>query len=495
MAFIQINKRFWGMSETDTLLSPWQCVFSDGLDGYSNPEYIKLAREIKNVISTWSDLPTTWIEDTQSNVWIFWANGNIYSTATGNIVYTMSGNEDIVNAIKIGTKYIRAYKGSANTLKLASIEIANTGVGVWAWNTFVTENYGSFTPALPTFQIGDWFAPLINDWEDFLYFGCWNRVYLAQYPTLPFFESMLTFEDQIVWLTKNGSVINIYLRNGRKYFWDWFSETTLWSVDLGVNIRFVYNTKNYDYVVAWAFSPIYASLYISQWQDFQLLRSWKFFNVWVFPNHKFAYSSDSPYGNNVMAIDKSHVFLFDEDYWAIQSYGNIVQWLPKAFVNEFARASSGKAINQCWLLACPQKQPNILYVGVEDEDWNCFVDSYFTDVSYNNTYQLSWYQITQKYDFWVAIQNKTVKFAVRCDTPEWTSISLEYRVDGDGDFFPLHVFSGSEKWHLLSQWIMNTARMTSFYEIQFRITLTTEDKNITPKLYNILMEYDQIWAR
>jgi hypothetical protein len=42
----------------------------------------------------------------------------------------MSGNEDIVNAIKIGTKYIRAYKGSANTLKLASIEIANTGVGV-----------------------------------------------------------------------------------------------------------------------------------------------------------------------------------------------------------------------------------------------------------------------------------------------------------------------------------------------------------------------------
>ena len=504
---ILINKWYGWMSEANTLTTPWQFVYTSNVDGKSEPEFLQLNLRAQPLVNTWSWIPTSFIEDygTFGDWFVFCDNWTIYSTTSWNLVYTMTGNKPIYNAISFGAtnapwwnKYLWFYEDGW-MIKMASIDRANADVISWAWD--VTENYWVFTPALPFHTLpaqGIFWEPYclaVNNSEDFLYFSTANQVYMGIFSQLPFFEKMLEFEDQIVWLTTNWPSINIYLRNGKKYIWDWFSETYDTDCDLWTNILYAYNNKNYDYIVAGNAGE--TQLYTSQWQSFQLLKSTRFTRTLPFPLTKFNYDlTSSRFWNFSMATDKSNLFLFNWWEWEIEAMGNLINWLPK-WSNHITNVSGNWFwIDNIWLFFCPRWRPNTLYFWHLDTNWNYWLSEIHTDRTRASTnwvfgYTDSGYVITQKFDFWIPMENRAIEYQFRHDIFSNTSITIDYSIDW-WPFQNLVVISDINNPDLpkKSRVLQSTAGVP-FYEISYRITLQSSDLTKSPRLYSMFATYEQ----
>ena len=441
MQYININKFYWWMSESDAYTSDSMSAYQFGVDGRSQPEVLKLNKKIDQDFSTWTNLMFRkvaldfWINDV---FFVFWENWQVYDKNWVN-VYTLPWNHNIYNAIKFWESIIFFYEESSQ-LKLWQVPVMSWNTPDW-WN--VTAPFG-IDENLNPFAVNIWFGfspycVAINDQEDILYFIWWNSVYSALISQLPLIKKSLVLESQVVWLTKQGSQYSVYLSAWRKYFRDWFSEQNDWYIDIWERIRYVKDARNYDYVVTWIGSPIYSKLYLSQWQSFQPVKKASQILIDWFLEFKHAYDIFSPYWNDSIWIDESNAYISNWDSRWIEAFWNRIQWLPQWTSLEFA----WEQFQDIWAIWYNTIWERV-YFTYKNVEWDAFVSF----IEYWNTltpkYQLEWHYYTKKYVMWVNKIRQPL-LEMRYETPENTQIEVYVSTDWDGNYELLKTISDDQK--------------------------------------------------
>ncbi len=483
MPALTINKFYGGMSESVSYTSDSMSAYQENVDGKSQPEVLKLQRWIVEQNTTWTSLWNVFITDRRNNapwfIYSLWENGEVY-LVWWSLEFTFPWNPTIYNSILFWDNVISFYEDSGS-LKLAQTNInANWSID----RASTTLDYG-INEDLTQFEVlldkYDPYCVARNDSEDILYFVWWNTVYSWLITQLPLFKVGIVFEDQVVWLTKSWTQYNVYLQNWRKYFRDGFSEQHDGYVDLWENIRYVKETKNYDYIVAWFGAADYSRMYISQWQSFQLVNRAKFVIDWSDVEWKGAYDIFNRYGNSTIAVDESNIYITNLNNRWIEAFGNRIQWLPQGTTMEVANED----YFDFWALFT-STFANTLYFSYRNNDWNCFIASLPYFETLNPDYQLEGKYITKKYVMWVRRVRQTY-VEVRYDADDDTFIDLYVATDWSPNFELLKTFT----WDSKNIKISSPDKIRVWYEFEYKIVLRSNDVDKTPKLYSMQITYEQ----
>lgn len=465
------------MTDSDVVGNQNQYSYGEWVDGKTYPDWLRLARK-----SEWSEINTdnNLMFCHYDDYFYFWENGKVYNNAGANI-YTLPWNFPIRNCVRFGDNFLMFYN-TGNAIRIARCPFLwlspdFTAVTVQRW---IDE---ALSPFQATFSSAVWpYCQYINDSEDVLFFIAGNSAYRIIVTTAPFIQKGVVFEDQCVWITKNWSQITIYLSKGKKYFWDWFSKQHDWYVETGENIRYVQDTRNYDYIIAWNNASIYSKLYISQWQDFQLVKKWAFTVDWFTEKRKHAYWMEGRYGNFCIWIDEDNVYLScDWQDRSIEWMGNKIVWFPKSTTTEYYNDNI-LDWGMIW-----RKDNWDMWFSYKDINWDAKISEIQTFRTNSPKYVEQWTLYTQKFSMqWE--RNRMKIWKIRCDTPAWTSISLYQSIDWSQNYQLIRTITATDK----DEKIYSVPTSLPFYEIQLKIVMTTSNESITPILYSIRWENEQI---
>ena len=478
MPNLLINNFYGWMWDDDFALWQGQYNFSDSLDVKTKPEGFTLQREVENITTTGVSLMTCNIDD----FYCFGENWDWYDL-DGNNFLNLPGGHDILNAIKFMWDIVLFYN-QWSTIRLARVPWPSP-YSFWSVDINYYKQDASSFP-LPNFvwSYTEWpYCPSINDSEDSLYFAIWNTVYyiLASLPTVV--NVGIVLEEQVVWLSRNWSLYQVYLVTWRKYFWDWFSEEHDWYVDLWMPILYMQTAKNLDNIVARPFWPPWASkLFISQWQNFTYLREGKKVVDGIQERFKFWYGQEYFYWNFNIAYNQDSYFMINDEEWWIESIGKKINWLPQAISLDF----SGYSRIGClwnWFRNVYDK------IRFSYDDWsNVWIATISYDTINTKTYQNSGVMYTRKYMPNLGQQWRVIEYIIHCQTPVWTKIKFYHSVDWSNNYELVSDISWIDKKNRK----FSLPSSKDFYEIQFKIELEPTNTNVTPIFYTLNMRYEQI---
>lgn len=389
---LTINQRFWWMTDSDVVWWSNQYSYGQWVDGKTYPDRLTLARKSEwSIVWTWTHLMFAQYDES----FYFGEWGRVYNNA-GTNVYTLPWNFPIRNVIKFGDNFLMFYS-TWNAIRIARCPFVWSSPDFWSVTVqrWVDE---LLAPFQATYNTAVWpYCVAINDSEDILYFIAWQNVYRVLVTTAPFIEVWLRLEDDCVWLTKSWSQITVYLSRGKKYFWDGFSLQHDGYVELGEQIRYVQDTRNYDYMVSWSASSIYSKMYISQGQDFQLVRRWSFTLDWANEYWKAWYWMTGRYWNFCIWVDEDNVVASCDDQRTIESLWNRVVWLPKATSVDYYNddvVSFGMVRRKQWQFSAWD-----FWFSYKDINWNAYIDTIQTFRTATPKYNSEWLLFTQKFNF------------------------------------------------------------------------------------------------
>lgn len=488
---ILINNRRGWIAESDSLMREWDCAYMHNLDGRSEPSCLKLNWEVrKPVYNTWSWL---WIAIIDSYVWC--DNWEVYVlwwwlqyTAPWQILWV---TKFLIKDPTYRRVYLCFYRVWANILSLV-VPILPNGTAVWwsvvTWYWLVYDTITNTTIPFSVATTND--SIYIINYEDyFLYFSVWDSVYVMnqEFTTAVNgrMELYLKLESDVKWLTRSWYTINIYLYNWLKYFRQWVWNTiTSWSIDLWAKrIQWVWEWKNFDYIVGVWFTGQSNCLFVSQWQDIQLLKEWNFVIDWFNVLSKFYIESTT---TNKYRTAHNHNLAFfpivwDQWLWVV-SLGTRNEITSKAWINEYIDWD----LEEIWAIVFwwDANLSPTLYICVKEWGvWRVY-NMDFTRKSSWQKYQESWVWYTKKYLSPNVKQRTATRYRFRYDLPANTSINISYSVDWEDTYTPLWSI-----WWLPIQkdyeWLTIDWATKPRYEIQFKIEMATTNTDNTPKLYTM----------
>ena len=487
---ILINNWRWWIAESDTLMREWDCAYMHNLDGRSDPSVLKLNNEVRNIQSTWSWLWISIIDSlVRCNNWevyiIWWW---LQWTAPWQIlaVTKFSIKDTVTPSI-----YLWFYRVWNNILSFA-IPISTVWTALfWSASTnyWIVWDYqlgNNFPFSEPTSNDSIY---TINYEDDFLYFSVGKKIFVMNQPFCNAsqwrMEYYFSLEDDIKWLTRSWYLMNIYLRNWLKYFWQWIeNRTTTWSIDLWIKrVQWVSEWKNFDYIVWVWYTWESNCLFVSQWQDIQLLKEWNYITDWLNNLSKFYIEATTSNKNRSTFNHNLAFFPMVWDQWI----GVISLWTrneitSKSWINEYIDSN----IDEIWsiIFAWDANYNPELYMCIMVW-WQGRV--YSMDFIRKNNwikYQPSWVRYTKKYIRPRTKQWVITRFRFRYDNPAQCNIEVAYAINWSSNYTILGNLPQSE---LDFEWINMDWRTDPRYEIQFRITMSTTDDTKTPKLY--IMEW------
>ena len=346
--------------------------------------------------------------------------------------------------------------------------------------------------------------PILNFNDNFLY--VWvadqlfrvrrNRPGNAIVVDQPFEHS---FPDNIRALTINGNLIKIYLANGNVYYWDQQSKDVSTFQRTDIPVRYVANFWAYDYIVGW-WDASFSHLYIWQWLQFQLLKVWQN-SKWSEDNSKYRYEISNPCGFGSMTQYGNIIFTWVRQWqlWsdplAIWSWGNMQNGYPIAHVIESTVNSALDPLERIgffadWYGAFPE----LLYS--REANWQTgidFIRLWLDPIP--NIFLPAWVVYSPKYVLNHIDSKRIYELKVRYgDTAPGQTIQIEYSIDGGAytGWFLIDENTDSVRKESKFRIILplNELPEDDFFEIQFKISFSTDDENLTPKLYDILFEYE-----
>ncbi len=492
---ILINNRRGGIAESDTLMRDWDCANMRNLDGRSEPSVLKLNKEVRVTSSTGTSIAVNFVDGMA-----FCKNWSIYNIWSNTALYTITGVAQLLSVTRFTITsawheaiYVWFYRPTTNTQTIKSFCIP---VLTWwsinfAWTVtdyFTVYDYQSWTsvPFLETTLHDNVY--IINHEDDFMYVSVGKKIFVANQPfcteTWGRLEYYFSLEQNIAWLSRSWYIINIYLTNWLKYFWQWIeNRTTTWSIDLGIKkVQWVWSWKNYDYVIGVWFTGESNCIFLSQWQDIQILKEWNYIIDWWQQKSKFYIQPTAP---NPQRCAFNHNMTFFPMIWD-QWLGITSLWIrneitSKARLNEYLNNN----ITQIWALwygtdinATPE-----LHFWVEIW-WQCYIYTIdFINKSPNNLkYQTTGTRYTKKYVSPNTKQRTATRFRFRYDLPANTTLDIYYSIDWTNIYTLLWTLP---PWQKDFEWIKINWSTTPRYEIQFKLVYTTTDITKTPKLYTM----------
>lgn len=467
-AEIKIDQFFWWLSDTSTRLWLWQTPYSENIDFRRDPEFIKLSRSYENFFDTGTNLMLCALDEKKySHSFYAGENGTIYAD-NGNLVYTLTGWQNILNAIKFGDKYIFLYE-NLGKLYIMKIDAANANNVAWlAWD--VNEDYWIYPS---THYDSNGYLLAVNDSDDFLYITAGAKVIRLDQSSV--ISEWITLEEDITWLTRHGGQYRLYTRDWLLYSWDWFSLQHDWYVSLNTYVRYVFNNSWIDYVV-WGTTWAYSSLYYAQWFWKQLLKK----AVKILDQELYMYDIANVWGNYTMAEFNGIVYMTDTDHWRIESVGQEYPGYPLSYSIDNTITDY---IN-IWMIYRENRSPFIIF-SYKDTSNNWHIARINAGIASWYTYSSNWMWYSQKYSFDHVQKKRSPEVNTRADIPTGTNIDIQYSIDW-----------GS--WQPLATLIDGRSRFNAevidgyFFEIQFRFLLSTIDDSKTPKLYDVSIWFEEV---
>lgn len=490
---ILINNRRGGIAEDNALMREWDCAYMQNLDGRTEPTVLKLNTKVTQSATTQDWLAITimdgyiWCDN--GKVFVFW--GGLQRTIPWSVTL-LSVSRVIVKDATYWSIYFWLYQ-TWSQVKAFCVPILPNWTAVW-WSavTWYGDYYDYFTQTSQPFAIttNRTNAYIVNYEQDFLYFAVGNKVFCINgaflTPTSARIELYLQFESNVAWLTLSWYLVNIYLYNWMKYFWQGIqNRTTTWSIDLWMKrISSVTGAGNYDYVVGIWFTWQTNALFISQGQSIQLLKEWSFIFDGTNELDKFYFDRFSTLWNKSRASHNHNLSFFPtyayQWVWVV-SFWSRNEIVDKAWINEYITGD----FDELWALSFwwDANDTPTLYMWLRDSGTNqWYVYSMGFRKNATPQYQWEWVRYTKKYVQPRTQQSTITRFRFRYDCPATCEIEVSYAINGSSNYTVLWVLPEME---LDFEWINLDRRTDPRYEIQFRIKMTSSLDTTTPKLYTM----------
>lgn len=486
MESITYNNFSWSIAETNTHMKVWDCAYMENLDGRTEPEFLKLNREVRVQCAT-----GTWLPILVLDWYVFSTDGTIRNLSNGVVVYTTPSSSPFVAWVIFWDYFIWFYQEWTN-IKILSIPIDPV---FWTWNFWgvVTSFWvlvDPITAISAPFSVFSWISQrnisIINNSEDILYFSIDKKVYSTSYRFMPsmVIEQSLVFESYVSGMTRDQNSINIYLRNGRKYLWGgiWYKGAE-WYSDLWVSrLQKVWQAKNIDYFIASWFTGINNILYISQWQSCKQIRQAGKVLDWLATNSKFAFGTQCN-NDSWMASWNNLVYFPSEEKVGAISYGIRNEVNAYWFVNEYMN----NIYEDIWCLSYWTDANNSqeLYLWVRDNNgnWSVLVQQYdINNSSYK--YQLEWLWYTKKEINQFPQIKRSIKYFFRYELPVNTTIEIYCCKDGTNNYTLLTTLPSGQQEFIFNWWV------NEWREITHKIVMKTTDNTKTPKLQSMTISIE-----
>lgn len=498
---ILINNRRGWIAESDSLMREGDCAYMHNLDGRSDPSVLKLNRALIDTYSTLS-LPVAF-----ADWYVFCEWWQVYNAWVWSLAYTLTWVSKLISVTKFGITttwftgiIVWFYVPTSNTSIIKSFAIPinddPTPTAVFTSTEYdYFRVYDYFTWSDTQFSVihnSRYNVHVINYEDDFLYVSVGKKIYVANQPfctnTAGRLEYYFSLEDNIAWITRAGYLINIYLRNWLKYFWQGIeNRTTTWSVDLGIkNVHNIWDWKNFDYVLGVWFTWDTNCIFVSQWQDIQLLKESSHIRDWISEVAKFYIDQ---WTNNRQRCAFNHNLSFFPvlwwswpTLWWLLSLWTRNEVTSKSWINDYI-SDDIQTMWFIWYAIDANSQPFVHFWYELDTWWFAFSSLwYFNQSEQNKTYQSSWVRYTKKYLSPNVKQRTATRFRFRYDLPVGTSIDVYYSKDWLDTYTLLWSLP---QWQKDFEWINLSRRTEPRYEIQFKIVISTTDITKTPKLYTM----------
>lgn len=486
MESITYNNFSWSIAETNTHMKVGDCAYMENLDGRTEPEFLKLNREVYTKCSTGTWLPILVVDG-----YVFSTDGTIRSLSNWAIQYTTPSSSPFVAWVIFWDYFIWFYQEWTN-IKLLSIPIDPI---LWTWNFWGA--VASFwvlvdpiTAISAPFSVFAWLSQrnisIINNSEDILYFSIDKKVYTTSYKFMPsmIIEQSLVFESRVSGMTRDQNSINIYLWNGRKYLRWWIGYKTVeWYSDLWVSrLQKVWQAKNIDYFIASGFTWINNILYISQGQSCKQIRQAGKVLDWFATNSKFAFGTQCNNDSWMTSWNNLVYFPSEEKVGAI-SYGIRNEVNAYWFINEYMSSS----YEDIWCLSYGTDANSFqeLYIWVRDSNNNWFVLVQQYDI--NNSlykYQLEWVRYTKKEINQFPQIKRSIKYFFRYELPLGTTIEIYCCKDGTNNYTLLTTLPSWQQEFIFNWWV------NEWREITHKIVMKTTDNTKTPKLQSMTISIE-----
>lgn len=472
---VVVDKFFWGLGDANTRLWVGQFPFSQWIDFRRDPDFIQLSRAYEENFTTGNDLMLCAIDELQySHSFYLGQSWQVYYDNWTN-VYTLPSWADILNSIKFWDQYIFLYR-IWGVGYIAAIDVANAGGAAWNPGDVDTD-YGIYPWA--HYEASEHMM-MLNDSDDFLYIVMGKEI--IRLDASGVISDGLKLEDDITGFTRHGGLYRAYTRHGLLYAWDGFSLEHEWYVNLNTYVRYVFNNSWVDYVF-WGTIGQYWSLYYAQGFGKELLKKSRIIDD---GKELYMYGLDHVWSNYTATEYNWMVFTPSEgNRWGIESIGREYVGYPTSFWID-------QLIKDCDGIGMMYKRNRGIHTYFSYRDsvsWECRVARINQWISTSYKHVLSGNLHTPKYNLWHNDIKQLFELEMRADIPTDTAITLQYSLDG-GAWQPA-AYNPLTNWRFQ---IHGDAINADFYEIQFNLSLSTTNDNVTPKFYEMRAKVQTVWS-
>jgi len=466
---VRYDKFFWGIAQDDRLQSVGQYTYGEALNT-RNGKYVELEKKVETVAITamWSNNYFTCNFENYfcDTLWRLWEYDGSTMTELAD-----AWEADIWDIVKFN----------------------DWDFYLFALNEFFI--YDGSTPSIggTSVSLNSTFKrhPIVV-WDDALFFINWKqigKILITAPTTVVQFWSAFTkpFETEwnIVGLTYHANSLWCYDEYGKMYVLDCQSEEVISFKNFFETIEYVHDSNQWYDIILFSEGNI-QTIEMNYWvapDSNKTLRK-RYFSKIMRENYSgtnswfiFNRGTSGQSGNLAITTGGTTYWMSDEQSeQVLYSYGSEKNVIPPS-VTIMTTGDLG-------LLRSVMKYNESIFLSA-NVSWGS-ARLYKIDLGSDATfaYQLSGFLITKIDDFWQYEIPKTIRqVMLGADIPTWTSIKLEYSIN-EGEFVEYKTITKTDAIWTNGKKFEFSTPIEMFNEISWRITLTTNNEAVTPRLYS-----------
>ena len=483
---------FYPWVKQDDFLTGWPSFIEHkNVDGLRDGYWITLWPKVNKAVLTWTTA-VRWMEANQTSsvnldaTFAWGDNWVIYKlNSTDNTpAYTMVNGKNIIQTVKIWVSIFFFYKWSltSSSIWLAKISINDATSNNWlAWldETFKAEWVLSHV----------WVPPVIVIGSE-MFFGN-TRTWVSKMDEAGLITTKSFIDDYATAITLQGSVLWIYTRSGKIYFWDGWAdnESARWVVWARVQKADTLDGRDYITTEDWQSK-------IGSYTSFQRLtkpkQSLRLENNSVLSD-RLKFVDTDEHQNHTIRVAKDDVYIFNSDTIAwLYKYGNVIPWLPKWFHKIITQNHLWAQIDLIYDMYYYERISRRLYFSYKAGS-TFGIDYIDLDDLTTNT---SWYAVTDVFTGWTSFKKEINRVRVNVSNVDATNtVKLYYRVNNQSWVLLREIKSTTDDIYYrenITTEATNVA-LKNFIDIQFKVEFTSANgDNTPPTLHELMLDYDII---
>ena len=470
MAEISWNQFFGGIANDEVLMGDTQYAFSKNIETRETTWRIGLSPKPTLAVTTTKEMYTF------VNRYVAWEDGKIYDIFFDTDLGTIAWWSDVLWLASFGDMYVFFYQWAWSTINVGKID-KDEATGTWSSQASYNATWSSFTSSwTANFVTFDQFGTTLYVW--------WGNKVVKITSWGVASDAIASLTSKVVWITRYDTVFYIYTDDWFKHTWDRVTDNPAGEYILNKESEHVISQNGLDYIVTGSDPSLDVQFYLSQGWDLQLICSattWEWTEIDKF---KFWYRTQTAVArsNSTMASLEEIIYiptvesLNSPQYSYLYSYGRRRQWFPQSWNVDYALNSSWNQVEILAVHSIPEEWEGNIYISWRDSNSNVWVDK--LNVSEFATYTSSGEKYSKKFQFQSVLHEENER-EFRADVAPSQPIVVKYALDWSDTRNTLGTLNVTD------QKRFRIEKRLQFYEIQFKLELSTTDDSVTPWFYSM----------